>query len=434
MKCCLAYIIIYLFIFLSSCSNRRSTVITYKLTHSDFTEKIVANGTTQAVNSLSIVAPRANVSTITVAHLVDEGTYVKKGDTICILSAPELVSMVESFTTSLESMEADMKKLEADNALEMSLLKAQIETNKAQVAISMLDSAQMKFAAPVKKHLLGLEQEKVNIEKKKLQKKFAAQMRINNAEIIQMKNRIMIQKSRIQMYQSQVNSLTIVAPQDGIVMHTESEIMWFMSNSGIGTLGGKIEERSSVWSGTPLLQLPDMSLMQISIELPEVDYKRVATGQKVNIQIGAVQNLFTTGIIKRKTVAGKTTQSESQVKTYEVIASIDSCHSRMKPGLSARCEILINDVKDTIVVPAAAIFGKDSAKIVYIADGESFRPVAIKTGISNSTESIISKGLRGNETISLMEPPYNMIIKQKDSKRIKVDTMNLIKSDSVNKE
>jgi len=38
----------------------------------------------------------------------------------------------------------------------------------------------------------------------------------------------------------------------------------------------------------------------------------------------------------------------------------------MKPGLSAFCRIIVDEIKDTIVVPSAAIFTKDSTKIVYI--------------------------------------------------------------------
>ena len=72
---------------------------------------------------------------------------------------------------------------------------------KPRMAISMLDSIQIKFAPPVKQQLLALEMEKANIEKKKLQKKFAAQTRIDNSELIQMRSRIMMQKNRIQMFQ-----------------------------------------------------------------------------------------------------------------------------------------------------------------------------------------------------------------------------------------
>jgi len=403
-------------LFISGCKRNKVSIITYDLKRSDYIETIDAMGAIQAVNNFVLLSPRVNVSGITVAHLAEEGTHVKKGDTICILDAPELSYNLETFNIELEKMNADMKKLEADNALQMAILKAQVETNKAQIAISMLDSIQLKFAPAVKQQLLLLDMEKANVEKKKLQKKFAAQKRIDNSELIQLRSRIMMQKNRMKVFEDQVKSLTLVSPGDGIVVHSESPTMFFMSNSGVATVGGKIKEKSSVFSNSPLLQIPDMKEMQVSVEVPEADFKRIQNGQKVFIRVDASANLNTTGKIKRKSLAGKSNAEKPAIKSYEVIVSVDSCHLMMKPGMSASCRIIINQVNDTIVVPAASIYGKDSLKIVYVAEGEKFIPVTVETGLSNSSKIIVSKGLSGNETIALMEPPYNLVSKAVKSK------------------
>jgi HlyD family secretion protein len=403
-------------LFISGCKPNKVSIITYDLKRSDYIETIDAMGAIQAVNNFVLLSPRINVSGMTVAHLAEEGTPVKKGDTICILDAPELTYNLETFTIELEKMNADMKKLEADNALQMAILKAQVETNKAQIAISMLDSIQLKFAPAVKQQLLLLDMEKANVEKKKLLKKFAAQKRIDNSELIQLRSRIMMQKNRIKMFEDQIKSLTLVSPGDGVVVHSESPVMFMMSSNGVASFGGKIKEKSSVFSNSPLLQFPDMKEMQVSVEVPEADYKRIQNGQKVFIRGEASANLNTTGKIKRKSLAGKSNTEKPAIKTYEVIVSVDSCHLLMKPGMSASCRIIVNQVKDTIVVPAAAIYGIDSLKIVYVAEGEKFIPVPVETGLSNSSKIIISKGLSGNETIALMEPPYNLVSKAVKSK------------------
>jgi HlyD family secretion protein len=246
----------------------------------------------------------------------------------------------------------------------------------------------------------------------------------------------MMQKNRIQMFQSQINSLYMVSPSDGFVIHAETPTFY---TSGGSTIGGKIEEGSKVFYSMPLLQIPDISKMQVSVEVPEADYKRINNDQKVDIKIESVTNLETTGKIIRKSLATKNRDEKSSIKSYEVIISVDSCDSKMKPGLSAFCRIIVDEIKDTIVVPSAAIFTKDSTKIVYIAKDDKFLPVPIETGISNSSESIISKGLKGNETIALMEPPYLLIshelksgnsIKNRSSSRksdtLRKDTLNKI--------
>jgi multidrug efflux pump subunit AcrA (membrane-fusion protein) len=430
-----SHIFIILLICISlGCVKKKSNIVTYKLRHSDYLETIEAEGTVQAVNNSVVVTPRV-YSGLQVARLSKEGALVRKGDTICILAAPDLMNTFEQFKTELEKMEVSKDSLEANQAMQLSLLVAQVETNKAQMGISMLDSIQLKFAPVVKQKLINLEMEKVEIEKMKLEKKLAAQKKIANSELSQIGSRIMMQKNRIQMFQSQINSLYIISPSDGYVIHAEMPTFY---TSGGSTIGGKIEEGSKVFNSMPLLQIPDIGKMQVSVEVLEADYKKINNDQKVVIKIASVTNLETTGKIIRKSLATKNRDQKSQIKSYEVIISVDSCDSCMRPGLSASCRIIINEVKDTIVVPSAAIFAKDSTKIVYVSKDHKYIPVPIETGVSNSSESIVSKGLIGNETIALMEPPYFLIshqgksgnsVKNKSSSHI-IDTL---RKDSLSK-
>jgi hypothetical protein len=252
-----------------------------------------------------------------------------------------------------------------------------------------------------------------------------------------MKSRIMQSENMVKMYKDQIRMLTLVAPSDGMVMHVKSPTIMIMSSTGgMGTLGGNIEEGSSVWSNMALLQIPDRKEMQVSVEVPEGEIKRIEKGQKVMIRVDAANNLMTTGSIKRKTLVGQTAQminqyqNQTKIKTYEVIIKVDSCHSRMTPGLSAHCDIIVNSVKDTIVVPTTAIFQSDSTKIIYVSDGDKFLPVTIETGLSNSSETIVSKGLTGSEAIALMKPPQNFIKKKVKQQRV-VPASN--KNDSLKK-
>jgi multidrug efflux pump subunit AcrA (membrane-fusion protein) len=428
------FLVLTWILIITACHRRTSPILTYGLKHSDYIETIESEGTVQAVNNNVVVTPRV-WSGLQVARLSKEGAFVRKGDTICILAAPDLMNTFEQYKTELEKIEGAKDSLEANQAMQLSMLEAQVETNQAQMEISMLDSIQLKFAPEVKQKLLTLEMEKVKIEKMKLGKKLAAQKKISSSEISQIGSRIAMQKNQIQMFQSQINSLYIIAPSDGFVMR--AEMPSFQINGG-STIGGKIEEGSKVFYTMPLLQIPDISKMQISVEVPEADYKRINNDQKVEIKIESGSNLETTGKIIRKSLATKNRDEKSQIKFYEVIISVDSCDSMMKPGLSALCRIIVDEVKDTIVVPSAAIFARDSTKIVYVAKDKKFIPVQIETGVSNSSESIVSKGLNGNEVIALMEPPYFLISHEaKSGNSIKNKSSSgksdALKKDSLNK-
>jgi HlyD family secretion protein len=236
----------------------------------------------------------------------------------------------------------------------------------------------------------------------------------------------MMQKNRLQMFQKQFNSLKIASPVDGIVMHVQNYRL-----EGGAFMFGDIEEGSSTLSNMSVLQIPDMKTMQITVEVSESDYKKIQNGQKVLINVESASDLHTTGKIKRKSLQRANSQIRTAIKTYEVVISVDSCHSRMKPGLSALCRIIIDQVKDTIVVPVASIFEKDSLKIVYVAQGKKFIPVTVETGTSNSSFSIVSKGLTGNETIALIMPSHNMIKEERKIKPEKTGNKGSDKKDSV---
>jgi len=412
---------VYVFVFLLfallllNCSRKRdSGVLTIQLSKSNYIERINVSGTVQAVVNVPVLAPSRMMGQMTVARLAEDGASVKTGDTVCILTVPELESMYNQTMNSIETLEAELKKTVADNQLNIALLEAQLATSEAQLKISSLDSLRMQFAPEVNRKLLELEMKKVLIGKQKAEKKLAARKQIGQTEIRQMNARIMGEKAKAQTMSDQVKSLTIIAQRDGVVMRTESPVFYIMGPQGIGRLGGKINEGSVLFINTPVLQFPDLSKMQVSAEVQEADFKKIEKGQKVFIEIDAAKKLETTGKINRKSLMGRTAQrySDSKVKFYEVIIDIDSCHLKMKPGLSATCEITLQEARDTLFVPTLAIFEKDSNRVVYVMEKNNFIPVKVETGLSGSSHTIITEGLKGDEIIALSEPPNNLIVNE----------------------
>jgi multidrug efflux pump subunit AcrA (membrane-fusion protein) len=322
-----------------------------------------------------------------------------------------------------------LKSKEADNQFNVALLEAQLATSEAQLKISSLDSLRMKFATEVEKKLLELEMKKVLIEKQKAEKKLAASKMIGETDIRQLKARIMQEKSRAQTMADQVSSMTITAQRDGIVMRTESPLIRIWSSRGSGSIGGPIREGTVLFMDSPVLQFPDLSKMQVSAEVMEADFKKIEKGQAVFITVDAAEKLTTTGRVNRKSLMGKTAQrySDSKVKFYEIIIDVDSCHTKMKPGLSAECEITLKKITDTLFVPTLAIFERDSARVVYVQVKENFVPVKVETGLSGSSYTIIKSGLNGDEIIALSEPPGNLIASVKN-KSEKQDTIKIQKS------
>ena len=400
-----------MFLFLSCRGKKDTGVITLQISKSDYRESIVVPGTIQAVVNFPVMPPRSMFGRMTVVRLAADGATVNKGDTICVLKVQELESMYNETKNTNEKLAAELKKTIADNALTISLLEAQLAASDVQLQITSLDSLQMTFATETQRKLLTLEMKKALIEKQKLEKKLAATKIIGQTGIRQMNSRIIQQQATVRQYEDQLKSMTIIAQREGVVMRTESPVFTFFSNMGSGTMGGPIREGSVLSFNTAVLQFPDLSKMQVSAEVAESDFKKIEKGQKVFITVDAAKKLTTTGKVIRKSLMGKTAQrwSDSKVKYYEVIIDVDSCHLKMKPGLSADCKITLKEALDTVFVPTLAIFERDSSKVVYVNQKDKFVPVKVGTGLSGSSHTIITSGLKGNEIIALSEPPKWLI-------------------------
>ncbi len=399
-------------IFFLSCRNQNDQgIITWKLNRSDFKERITVQGTIQAVVNTPVMPPRNQMGQMTVVRLVQDGAYVRKGDTLCILSSPEVEAKYREMLTSIEKLEAELKKAEADNRLNIALLEAQLATSEAQLKISFLDSLKMKYTTSTQRDLLDLQMRKAEIERRKTEKKLAATRTIGAKDIQQKRAGIAQEKMRAQSFADQISAMTIIAQRDGMVTRTEAPRISVMSTTGSGTFGGPVREGSTIFLSSPVLQFPDLSRMQVSADVAEADFKKIEKGQKVILTVEAAEKLITTGKVNRKSLATSIAQrySESKVRSYEVIIDVDSCHSRMKPGLSTNCEIILREVKDTLFVPTLAIFEKDSSSVVYVKGKNKFIPVDVETGSSGSSYTLIAGGLKGGEEIALTEPPVSLV-------------------------
>jgi len=240
--------------------------------------------------------------------------------------------------------------------------------------------------------------EKAEVEKSIKLKMLEFLKQINDAELQKKKLEIEQQQNQADKAKSELDKLTVTSTVDGIVIYET-----------LRTSDEKVREGDIVWWVLPIIKIPDLKSMQVKMEVSEADYKRLAREQTLKIQVDAFPDIELTGRIKVKAAMGKPVTRESQVKLFEVTASLDSSSFSIQPGLTVTCNILINSVPDTLVVPAVSVFDEDSLKVVYIADNRKFSRKAVSVADFNNKEAIIKEGLKGEEILALMRPPESLI-------------------------
>ncbi|MCX6307253.1 MAG: efflux RND transporter periplasmic adaptor subunit, partial [Bacteroidia bacterium] len=249
------------------------------------------------------------------------------------------------------------------------------------------------YASPVQRRIKELELQKAAIVKNKLMKKLKALDIINWSQIRRMELQIQNKENRKKSIMDNIEQLTIKATQSGMVVRA---ISW--------QTGKKIQEGETVWPNMPLIYIPDMSEMKVKISASEANYKRLSLNDRVEYSFDAMPGNVASGIILSKAPIGQSITKNSKVKFFEVEASMETSNSLPTPGMSVTCNIILQRVKDTIVVPQIAIFEEDSMKIVYVKQENGFEKRQVKIGPSSPKLAVIVKGLIGKERLSMIKP------------------------------
>ena len=378
---------------LAACSpNGSSTSATYEIKRCDYEDILIIEGYTESVNSVNINCPPDVDGTI--ISIVETGTYVKQGEVVCVIEDVNIADNYERLMLALESAYAELEKLKASQQLETALLEAQVKNNDAEALLADFDSLQMLYMSPAERRTKELQLERAAIERARLMKKVDASKVMQEIDVMRIEKNIERIKRNMDDEQKKLESLSIRAPRDGIAIRAKR---WPWS-SATWTIG------DNVWNGRTIITLPDFDEMKVIFHAKETEYKRLQIGDSIMYTFDAMPQNRAWGHITKMASIGQTRTEGSQVKTFEIEATIDSLLSPVEPGLSARCHIYLRHIPDTIVVPTISIFDKDSLKVVYVQKGRKHEERIVTLGLSSPKTTIISDGLKEGESISLIKP------------------------------
>ena len=166
--------------------------------------------------------------------------------------------------------------------------------------------------------------------------------------------------------------------------------------------GDKIEGGSD---GT-LCVIYDLSYLEMTMNIDELDISDVAVGQEVQITADAVEGTTYTGVVTKVSVAGTTSGG---ITTYPVTVRIDETDG-LRPGMNVDAEIILDSAEDVLAIPSGAVnrgntvlITADSPSAANALDQEApegYVYVEVETGISDNSYVQILSGLQEGDTVA----------------------------------
>jgi len=264
--------------------------------------------------------------------MMQEGRAVKVGKPILKFDTQELMTLLREKSNALNEKQKQLEKQEIVSREVIAELKLSL-----QEAIAGLDKARLKADIPAellanrdyRENKLVLEQAELTLSLR--EQELEKERRVQDTEINILKRQIAVLQGEVEEFRGSIDSMTIKAASPGVVIHT------------VNHRNDKHEVGDNVWRGRRVMELPDLSQLQVHLEVPERESARIAVGQPVKFVVEAAPDRqFYGEIIELASVIH--TKSRSQpARVFDATVSMkDPDLSLMRPGMSVSAEIRLN--------------------------------------------------------------------------------------------
>jgi len=368
-------------------------IATYEVKRGEFLIDVRARGELKALKSRSVSRPRIRWSRSQIVRMAPEGSIVKAGDFLIQFDTSESARRVEEKRNELLNAKTELESQKASMASRMAELESQLRNQEYSYQQAKIRYEQMKYEAEIRRREQELELKKAELALQQARDKIESQKVIDEANLRKAQLKVKQAELELQKAEEELASQTLRAPIGGLVVYKE---IWGPSGRA------KVKVGDTPWPGMELIEIPDLSVMQVKTKVNEVDINRVAVGQQVIIQVDALPGeTFYGKVTQVATLARR--ERDSNVKTFDVDVTIDGSDDRLRPGMTANCQIITDRLTDVIYVPLEAVFEKESKTVSFVMDGHP-KMREVKVGPKNSDFVVIEDGLQEGERVTLRDP------------------------------
>jgi HlyD family secretion protein len=386
-----------------------------------FSVRLSSLGALEAASSRDVAAPFSGK----VVKLLPEGTLVEAGQPILWMDTTDYEEQLKEFEVNLATQKSDVTQAEEDHQLHLvsqelteASLKAkeefqerkredsqqQYENTKKLVASSLAPMSDLEDRK-IQMLQADLSLEEARIALDKFNRTRASQALISHTKID--KAAIMVSKweKNVADRKEDLESATILAPGPG-------HLNFMMVR--MGGVYEKVSEGSSIYGGTPIIQIPDSTTMLAKVPVGEVDITKVEVDQRADVRVMAFPDAAYQGkVIKKSLVPIEETSFRKLImgaagggslKEFEVVIELQEEDPELRQGMTVSVDIIVAEEERRLAVPQEAVFEHEGVDVVFLARAGGFERVPVKRGITNLNFVELLEGVSEGDDLYLRDP------------------------------
>ena len=376
------------------------------------------HGELGAVNAEQISSPRVR-GQLKITQLYPEGEVVEVGDLIIMFDRVEYEKQVIEQEQAVEAARMELEKTIVNQNVEDAHQKADIENQEDVLRLAQLQMEKMQFESFVEREEQSLKTRQAELALEQARKKIEAQRIVDAVDRRKQELQVAQQERELDRAERDLAKLSVIAEKPGLVVYERIR-------KGSSPRPEKVRVGDEPWGGQTLVTLPDLSRMQVNTWVKEVDVDKLEVGNEVHVRLDALPGLVFHGVISTISSLGHEKEGDKNVKVFDITVEIEEEDSRLQPGMTANCEVIIETLPPRpeqeeeegeiarptesevaempLYIPLDAVFEEGGRVLVYRMEGGTPMEQEVTLGKSNEDYVVVEAGLGANDRVALRDP------------------------------
>ena len=372
---------------------------TARVERRDFLRTVRARGELKSAKSVQITAPQT--PDLKIVQLAENGKAIGAGDIVVKFDESAQEDTLILRETNVRQVDSEIMQATAQHSITdernaMEIMQAQYNLERAE-----LEAGKQEILAEIEAEKAKIDVEISRGELNKAETNEEASNISQDADLARLEERRSKALRDLDLSRRYLGSMVLRAPADGIVHILPNN----RAQGSFGTARPPFQEGDTVWTGAPIAEIPDLKSLRVEFRVEEIDRGRVAEAQETRVRVDAVPDAVLGGKVTwLSPIATLVFSRLPPEKNFPAYAALDEIDDRLRPGMSATVEIVVQLLPDVLVIPAKASTQVDGKPTVFVKDGAGYRRARIEVLASNGTDIVVASGLDEGEVIALENP------------------------------
>lgn len=288
---------------------------------------------------------------------------------------------------------ATRSDLDADK---LAVQKDELDLAQAQMKLQVLT----KYEQPQQRKKLAAEVERLTAELGRIRQRADSNLEGAKANAETNTITLKLQETKLNRLKEQLAKTRITAPRDGLVIYATSA-----GGGGRAMFAqNMIQQGTQVNKSQELIKLPDVSQMKVEVKIHEARMQQLREGLPVVIAIESLPDQHFHAHVSKVSLLPDAQSSwfNPDLKVYSTECTIDDpLPPGIKPGLSARAEIILANLTQVLAVPLAAVVARGEQQVVFRRVAGKLDVVPVTVGLYNEERIEIRSGLQAGDAVVL---------------------------------